>query len=517
MPSNPKTRVRPAARLIWTGILVTFLLAACAQNANNGGRGAVELSESEKVALELEQTVGFVNDPELLIYIESIGGRITVKGKRSDVDFRFYILDMPIPNALALPEGQIFVSRGVLVLVNTEDELAGILAHEIAHVEEHHADERQGLVLATSPIRLGTDIAGWATGLIIPGLGEAISELGESTTGLVLAPYSREQEREADHVGQSLAALAGYEPDGLVNLLDTMANAELLDPENAHEQSFFDSHPATAERIALTREHGKSLSPASRPASARDREGVLAMLQGLVIGEDPGKGFFDENWFVHPELAFVMAFPPDWVCINFIGFVGAKAPNEDTFVMLALITDGKDPMEGARVASQKLGIDLVANARLGTVNGLQAAKNQVELNRKGSEIQKMELTWIAYGGLIYQIMGVATLERFEAVEDLMRKSAHSFRPLSDEDRSQILVTRLRVVEGEQGETIAEFAERVGTHWSVEAISVVNRKPATATLAAGELIKVGIQNSYATQPRGAAGKSSDPALVIHRRP
>ena len=517
MPSDPKAGVRPAARLLWTGILATFLLAACAQNANNGGRGAVELSESEKIALELEQTVGFVNDPELLTYIESIGSRISAKGKRNDIDFRFHVLDMPIPNALALPEGQIFVSRGVLVLVNTEDELAGILAHEIAHVEEHHADERQGLVLVTSPIRLGAEIAGWATGLIIPGLGEAISELGESTTGLVLAPYSREQEREADRVGQSLAALAGYEPDGLVNLLDTMAKAELLDPENAHEQSFFDSHPATAERVALTREHSKSLSPASRPASVKSREGVLAMLQGLVIGEDPGKGFFDKNWFVHPELAFVMAFPPDWEGINSSGFVGAKAPNEETFVMLALVADGTDPMEGARVASQKLGIDLVTSARLGTVNGLQAAKNQVELNREESEIQKMELTWIAYGGLIYQIMGVATLERFEAVEELMRKSAHSFRPLGDEERSQIMVTRLRVIEGEQGETIAEFAERVGTPWSVAVISVVNRKPATTTLAAGELIKVGIQNSYATQPRGAAGKSSDPALVIHRPP
>ena len=517
MPSDPKAGVRPAARLLWTGILATFLLAACAQNANNDGRVAVELSESEKIALELEQTVGFVNDPELLTYIESIGSRISAKGKRNDIDFRFHVLDMPIPNALALPEGQIFVSRGVLVLVNTEDELAGILAHEIAHVEEHHADERQGLVLVTSPIRLGADIAGWATGLIIPGLGEAISDLGESTTGLVLAPYSREQEREADRVGQSLAALAGYEPDGLVDLLDTMAKAELLDPENAHEQSFFDSHPATAERIALTREHSKSLSPASRPASAKSREGVLAMLQGMVIGEDPGKGFFDKNWFVHPELAFVMAFPPDWEGINSRGFVGAKAPNEETFVMLALVADGTDPMEGARVASQKLGTDLVTSARLGTVNGLQAAKNQVELNREGSEIQKMELTWIAYGGLIYQIMGVATLERFEAVEELMRKSAHSFRPLGDEERSQIMVTRLRVIEGEQGETIAEFAERVGTPWSVAVISVVNRKPATTTLAAGELIKVGIQNSYATQPRGAAGKSSDPALVIHRPP
>lgn len=170
--------------------------------------------------------------------------------------------------------------------------------------------------------------------------------------------------------------------------------------------------------------------------------------------------------------------------------------------MLALVAEGTDPMEGARAASQKLEIDLVSDAIPGTVNGLQAAKNQVELSGEENEIQKMELTWIAYGGLIYQIMGVATLERFEAEEERMRKSAHSFRPLSDEERSHILITRLRIVEGEQGETIAELAERVGTPWSVEAISIVNRKPATAALEAGELMKVGIQNSYATQPGGA---------------
>ena len=125
-----------------------------------------------------------MDDPELLAYIDSVGRRVIAEGKRDEVDYRFQILDMPVPNALALPDGQIFVSRGLLLLVNSEDELAGVLAHEIAHVEENHASERENLALVTSPIRLGTGIAGWATGLVIPGLGDAISELGESTTGL---------------------------------------------------------------------------------------------------------------------------------------------------------------------------------------------------------------------------------------------------------------------------------------------------------------------------------------------
>jgi len=496
---NLKIRVYLAARVLWTGTLAASLLAGCAQNASDGAPGVADLSDSEQVALELERNVGFVSDPELLAYVETVGRRITAQGQRADIDYRFYILDMPIPNALALPDGRIFVSRGVLVLVNTEDELAGILAHEIAHVEEHHADERQGLIAVTSPIRFGAGIAGWATGLIIPGLGEAIVELGDSTSGLVLAPYSREQEREADRVGQSLAAASGYQPEGLVNLLETMANTEALDPENAREPGFFDSHPTTVERVELTREHGRTLTPASRPASARDRNGVLAMLQGLVIGEDPGKGFFDENWFVHPELAFVIAFPPDWEVVNSGGLVGAKAPNEETFVMLALVAEGADPMEGAKVASKRLRSDLVTDARLGIVNGLRAAKNQAQFTGDDGEIQKMELTWIAYGGLIYQVMGVTRPERFDAMEELMRKSAHSFRPLTNEERSRILVTRLRVVAGVQGESIAELAARVGTTWTAEAISVANRKPVAEALAAGELMKVGIQQSYATVP------------------
>ena len=505
--------LRRSARLLWTALLALTLLAACAPEVRQDADGKPALSDSEKTALAFEQDIGFVDDPELLAYVRSVGDRIVAQGQRSDADFRFNILDMEVPNALALPEGQIFVSRGMLVLVNSEDELAGILAHEIAHVEERHAAERQGLSIVISPIRFGAGIAGWATGLIIPDLGEAIVELGDSTSGLVLAPYSREQEREADRVGQALAAATGYQPTGLVNLLDTMDKAEQLDPENKHEPDFFDSHPETAERVALAGEYALSLTPAARPISARGRAEVIGALQGLVIGEDPGNGFFDDNWFVHPELAFVMSFPPEWEGINSSAFVGAKAPDEEMFVMLALVGQGADPMAGAKAASLKLDTDLFAGARRGVVNGLPAAKNQTQFTGPDGNIQQMELTWIAYDGLIYQIMAVAMVERFEAVEATMRRSAHSFRPLSGEERSQIPITQLQVIAGDGGESIAEFAERVGTTWSTQAIAVVNRKPIGETLAAGELMKVGIERSYSTRLRPAP----DPASVTHQGP
>lgn len=506
-----------ACRLAWPGLLLCLMLAGCAGNASHDGKGGQERSSSQQVTMKLEQSVGFVDDAELQAYVETVGRRIVAQSKRKEVNFRFYILDMPIPNALALPEGQVFISRGVLILVNSEDELAGILAHEIAHLEERHPAERKNLQIATSPIRLGAGIAGWATGLIIPGLGDAIVELGETTTGLVLAPYSREQEREADRVGQNLVAAAGYDPQGLVNLLDTMDHAEALDPANAHEQSFFDSHPTNAERVELTMEHGKTLTSAPRPASTRDRRAVLETLQGLVVGDNPGKGFFDGNWFVHPELAFAMGFPPEWKGINSDGFVGAQAPNEESFVMLALVGKGTDPLIGAKAASRKLGIDLVKNAQLGTVNGLSAAKSQGQVSNEQGDVQKMELTWIAYGGLIYQVMAVAALERYEALEELMRQSAHSFRALNNAEVAKIPVTQLAIAEARQGESIAALAERVQTKWSAEAVAVVNRKPAGVILEAGELLKVGVQKGYTPSARRASNTPANPLPVTRPGP
>lgn len=490
--------VSTATRLLSAGLLAAALLAGCAQSATSVDTEKTELSESEIVARELEQSVGFLNDPGLLGYIESVGERIVEQGSRDEIEYRFYVLDTWVPNALALPEGQIFVSRGVLMLVNSEDELAGILAHEIAHVEERHANEREGLAIVTSPIRLGAGIAGWATGLIVPGLGEAIVELGASTEGLVLAPYSREQEREADRVGQSLAAAAGYAPEGLVDLLDTMANAEALSPQLASEPSFFDTHPATAERVALTRQYGGTLEAAPRPAAAMDRPGVLAMLQGLVVGEDPARGFFYGGTLVHPVLGFLMGFPRDWETFNLGGLWGAQAPGEDAFITLRMLGRSSDPLDGAAAASEYLGVDLTTEARRRLVNGMRAAKNQARISNADGEERMVEFTWIAHDDLVYQIMGEATVGRFEELELLMRASAHSFRALREEELDRIVVARLDVVAGQEGETIAELAERVGTPWTVDEIAVVNRRPTSSPLGDGELLKVKMWKRYTAE-------------------
>ncbi|MFB3114743.1 MAG: M48 family metalloprotease, partial [Nitrospirales bacterium] len=188
--------------------LLAFFLSGCAVNPVSG-RSEVVLVSAEKEkelgaqeAKKVEKTMGLVNDPEIVAYVKTVGRRLAIHSPRKDVNYTFQIVDMGEPNAFALPGGYVYVSRGLLVLVNSEDELAGVMGHEIGHVAGRHAVQRITRVAATSPLRIITGLAGAAVDIVAPDVGTAIADVGQAASALIIAPYSRDQEREADRVGQ---------------------------------------------------------------------------------------------------------------------------------------------------------------------------------------------------------------------------------------------------------------------------------------------------------------------------
>ena len=467
---------------------VTALSLGCAglpagPTLGNGG----EVAETARF---LAEQVGFVADAGLADYVTSVGERVSADATREDIDYRFHVLDMGDPNALALPDGNVYVSRGLLVLINSEDELAGALAHEVAHVERNHARGRSNVSIATAPIRIGTGIAGYATGIISPKVGEAIASFGETASNLVLAPYSREQEREADDVGQQLMLNAGYDPDGLSRLLDIIARTEALGGDGATGVSFLSTHPATAERVASTRDVAGRLGRPSINGSTKDRAALLELLAGLPVGRNPSQGFFNGDWFVHPELRFALRFPAEWEKINTASFVGAKAADDEVFLTVSPVAEGEDPVAGARLLSEKVGVDLAGDAKRLQINGLAAAVNQARIG-EGSKANALLLTWIAHRGLVYEIMGLAPFSRYESVRGELTRATTSFRALSREDLGRIEIVTLDVVEARDRETLADLAERVGSVWPQEVLAVVNGRQIADRLRAGELIKVAV--------------------------
>ena len=145
---------------------------------------------------------------------------------------------------------------------------------------------------------VASGLAGFAVGIVSPVLGSAVAGAGEVITGgLVLAPYSREQEYEADELGQALAARAGYDPAGLPRFLQMLDRDLALLPGRKRTFNFLDSHPLTPDRVARAEERARQLTRAAAKPIAGGRDAFLARLEGIVVGDDPARGVFEDNLF----------------------------------------------------------------------------------------------------------------------------------------------------------------------------------------------------------------------------
>ena len=165
----------------------------------------------EQEARKVEQELGIVGREDLAAYVEEVGAQLVEHSPRQDVEYRFLVVDSDMINAFALPSGHVYVTRGLLARLNSEDELANVIGHEIGHVAARHTVQR---VTRAAPLAVATGIPAAAVGLVLPRLGRGIGSVGQFAGSLALAPYSRSQESESDRLGQEMAAAAGWDPLG---------------------------------------------------------------------------------------------------------------------------------------------------------------------------------------------------------------------------------------------------------------------------------------------------------------
>jgi len=481
-------------------VCVASMAAGCATNPVSGRQELAVLSADEERQLgaqeaeRVESSMGLVADPALVAYIQAVGDKIARQSPRRDVSYTFKVVDQPQPNAFALPNGNIYVSRGLLILANSEDELAGVLAHEVVHVAARHTVRSANVAAATSPLRIATGIAGLAAGIITPRVGEGIMGLGDTATEAFMAPYGRSQEREADDVGVDLAARAGYNPEGLPSLLRALQREETMQKGGPSRQSFFDTHPATPERVRDTERRASTLRPEHATPVAKTQADFLARLDGLPVGDDPASGTFLKSRFFHPVLGITVSFPAEWQTRNASRAVVGYAQDKEAVLLLTVVGKGEDPVQAARETEQAAGIRLLERAATLDINGLRAVRSVVAVDGARGPTT-LDFTWIAYDGIIYRIVGVSPTRRYGTYRPLFDQSVSSFRAITPADKAQLRETRLRVATARAGERPAELARRTGNVWSGEEIAVVNGLAADTRLAAGQLIKVAMSEPY----------------------
>ncbi|MCD6151169.1 MAG: M48 family metalloprotease, partial [Deltaproteobacteria bacterium] len=131
-----------------TGLIMFLLLPACAVNPVSGSREVMLYSPEQEVSMgkkahpQVLEKFGYYNDPKLQAYITAIGKRLTAHCERRDILYHFTLIDSPIINAFALPGGYVYISRGLLAEVNNEAQLAGVMGHELGHVNARHNMKR---------------------------------------------------------------------------------------------------------------------------------------------------------------------------------------------------------------------------------------------------------------------------------------------------------------------------------------------------------------------------------------
>jgi predicted Zn-dependent protease len=191
-----------------------------------------------------------INDPLIVNYVNDVGNKIISVLPPQPFTYRFYVVKDDVYNAFATPAGHIFINSGLLEAMENEEELAGIIAHEIAHVVCRHISQK---IERSEKIKFAT-MAGIVAGIFL-GAGGAATAANAVTFGSIAAGqsialvYSREDETQADQIGLDSLARAGYSSKGLVSVLTKIRSKQWFGPDQI--PTYLKTHPALAERMAL--------------------------------------------------------------------------------------------------------------------------------------------------------------------------------------------------------------------------------------------------------------------------
>ena len=225
---------------------------------NIGGRGLgnwystnTEIGMGKQYSVELEKSTKFITDPVVTEYVNRIAQNI-VKNSDARVPFTVKVIDSDEVNAMALPGGFFFVNSGLILNADTEAEMAGVMAHEIAHVAAHHAMREQTRM---NYAQIGTVPLIFVGG----GLGYGIYEAANIGIPLTFLQFSRDFEAQADFLGTQYLYRAGYDPQALVTFFEKIENLEKQKPGLISKA--FETHPATPDRIGRTQDEIATLLP----------------------------------------------------------------------------------------------------------------------------------------------------------------------------------------------------------------------------------------------------------------
>ena len=460
-----------------------MLVWGCAVNPATGQRQLSLISESREIDMgreadsSISASLGVYDSPELQNFITDLGEELASLSERPQLPWSFKLVDDPTVNAFALPGGFIYVTRGILVHLNSEAELAGVVGHEIGHVTARHSVSqmsRQQL----QQIGLGVGAA----------VSSDVRRFGDVLSGglqLLNLKYGRGDESQSDELGMRYMTRARYDPNALRGVFQTLG---LVSGGGGRVPEWQSTHPEPENRESRIEEL-IAATGTDYSAYTVDHDGFLRRLDGMAYGDDPRDGYFSGSRFKHPDLALRIDFPGGWRRTNQKTRVVGVSPAEDALFSLALETTASTV--GGALSGFLDQEDVIAEGRRSRseIGGYPSVRQSFSVvdDRGRTELEGV-IAFVEYGGAIYQLVGYGAAGKYARYSEVVQASIESFSRLTERAALNVQPWRLEIVTLPRDMSFDAFIEAYPSPVSTDVLARLNRFSSSERLRAGSLVK-----------------------------
>lgn len=428
----------------------------------------------------LQQFGGAVEGP-LAVYVSGVGERVaTAAGVPGQCTFS--VVNTDVVNAFAVPGCYIYITRGLLAIMNSEDELASVLGHEVGHVVSDHAARRQNTATMAG---LGAVLAGVITGS--GQIAQAAGQVGQ----LYALNYSRDQEFESDDLGVRYLTATGYNPYAAADMLRSLgANDELTARTSNRETSAIPAwartHPLSADRVTRATANAQAAG-ASRENPPENTRAYLQAISGMIYGDDPEQGFVNGRNFSHPGMRITFEAPQGATLTNTPQAVIVRATNlQAQFSGGAL--QGDLQTYANNVLRQVLG---QAPAQVGqpqrsTTNGLETVS--ILARAQAQQGQVLDVSVVAYrvGDRAYHFVSITPQGGMNVINSMTA----SFRQLSAQEAGALRARQISLVTVGARDTAQSLANRMAYEdYRLERFLALNGLASASELRPGQTVKL----------------------------
>ena len=475
-----KQRTGPSMWLCTVTLCVVWTVA-CATNPVTGKRQLALISEAQEIEMGREAdkdvvaSIGLFPDESMQRYIQDLGTRIASTTERPNLPWTFRVVDDASVNAFAIPGGFIYVTRGIMTHLNSEAELAAILGHEIGHVTARHS------VSQMSKQQLAQ--VGFAAGMIFSPEFAQYGNLAQVAMGLMFMKFSRSDESQSDALGMKYMMAGGYDPRTLVDVFG-MLDALSQQSSAGRLPQWMSTHPDPENRQAWATTAVAGLQT-DLSRLAVNRPEYLRRLDGMMFGENPREGFFQNASFRHPDMAFRMDFPQGWKSSNEKQSVGAISPNEDAIVVLQLAPAANGQQAAQKFFSQQ-GVESGETSSR-QIGGFPSMTSTFRVQTEQGYLRGL-VAWIDYKERVFQILGYTPEARWNQYSNVFGASIGSFSRETDSEVLNVQPRRLRIVDLNRTATLETLLRDYPSSVTPQTVALINNLQATASLSAGDQFK-----------------------------